>query len=47
MSAPLLLVVSVIYLSVAIDQWWRGNTAGFVTWASYATANWGLMWTVK
>lgn len=47
MSAPLVLVVAVIYLSVAIEQLLRGSVAGFVVWASYASANLGLVWLIK
>jgi hypothetical protein len=47
MSAPLLLFVSLLYWAVAIEQWWKGSPAGFVVWASYGTANWGLMWMTR
>jgi hypothetical protein len=47
MSAPLLFVVSLIYWSVAAEQLYKGSWPGFITWAAYGTANWGLMWTVK
>jgi len=42
MSGPLLLLVSVIYWGVAIDQWIKGSPAGFVVWASYGMANWEM-----
>lgn len=47
MSVTLLLVVSLIYFGVAIDQWWRGSPAGFVVWASYGMANLGLIWMTR
>ena len=47
MSVTLLLVVSLIYFGVAIDQWIKGSPAGFVVWASYGMANWGLMWMTR
>lgn len=43
MSYHLLFIVSLIYLSVSVDQWFRGCPAGAVVWAAYAVANWGLM----
>jgi len=46
-SAPLLFLVSLIYWAVAIDQWMKGSPAGFVVWASYGAANWGLMWMTR
>ena len=47
MSGPLRLFVSVIYWGVAIDQWIKGSPAGAIVWASYGTANWGLMWMTR
>lgn len=47
MSFHLIFIVSLIYWGVAIDQLWRGSPAGFVVWASYGTANWGLMWLTR
>ena len=47
MSATLLVIVSLIYWGVAIDQCMKGSPAGFVVWASYGAANWGLMWMTR
>jgi hypothetical protein len=47
MSAPLLILVGVIYAYVAVEQWWKGSPAGFVVWFSYACANMGLIWHTK
>ena len=47
MSAPLLLLVSVVYLCVGVDQAMKGSPAGCLVWCSYAAANWGLMWLTK
>jgi len=43
MSAPLLLLVSAIYVYVAIEQARHGNMPGSLVWASYACANVGML----
>jgi hypothetical protein len=43
MSAPLLVIVSIIYAYVAAEQCFRGNVIGSVVWLCYACANCALM----
>lgn len=44
MSVPLLIIVSVIYAYTALEQAYKGSTAGFCLWLSYACANIALIW---
>jgi hypothetical protein len=42
MSSPLILVVGLVYLAVAIDQWRKGDSGMAIAWLGYALANVGL-----
>jgi hypothetical protein len=46
MSAPLILFVGVIYLTVAVDQYMKGSPMA-VAWFGYAIANVGLAMAAK
>lgn len=47
MSAPLLVLVGLVYAYVACEQVWRGNLPGFFVFASYCCANVALIWYMK
>ena len=42
MSAPLILIVGVVYLVVALDQFRQGSPGMAIAWFGYALANVGL-----
>lgn len=42
MSKPLIIVTGFIYLYVAIEQLWKGNTGMGIAYAAYSMANVGL-----
>jgi hypothetical protein len=42
MSSPLILIVGLVYLAVAIDQWRKGDGGMAIAWLGYALANVGL-----
>jgi hypothetical protein len=42
MSGPLILIVGVVYLTVAWDQARKGDTGMAIAWFGYALANVGL-----
>jgi hypothetical protein len=42
MSAPLIALCGVIYLFVAVDLAWQGNTGLAIAYAGYAFSNVGL-----
>lgn len=46
MSAPLILLVGVVYLVVAIDQGMKGSPMA-IAWAGYSLANVGLALAAK
>lgn len=43
MSAPLIILVTLIYAGVAIDQAMQGSWGGAVMFAGYALANCGVL----
>ena len=47
MSTPLILVVGVVYLAVAVDQFRKGDTGMAIAWFGYALANVGLAMVAK
>lgn len=47
MSSPLILLVGVVYLVVAIDQFRRGSVGMALAWLGYAIANVGLAWEAR
>ena len=47
MSSPLILIVGVVYLVVAADQYRQGNPGMAIAWAGYALANVGLAMAAK
>lgn len=47
MSAPLIGVVTLIYLAVCIDLWIKGNPGMSLCFLGYTIANVGLMWSMK
>lgn len=47
MSGKLLIIVGIIYLYVAAEQWVKGNTPLAVTYAAYAVSNAGLYMALK
>lgn len=42
MSGPLIALTGVIYLYVALDQFWRGNPAMGIAYLGYSFSNVGL-----
>lgn len=42
MSGPLIALTGVIYLYVALDQFWRGNAGMGIAYLGYAFSNVGL-----
>lgn len=47
MSAPLISLVTLIYLGVCVDQAAKGNYGMSLCFAGYAVANLGLIWAMK
>jgi hypothetical protein len=47
MSSPLILIVGLVYLAVAIDQWRKGEGGMAIAWLGYAMANVGLAMNAK
>jgi hypothetical protein len=47
MSAPLIILVSIIYLYVCVQQYLGGNTPMAVVYFGYTVANIGLIATLK
>jgi hypothetical protein len=47
MSAPLILIVGVVYLVVAVDQFRQGSPGMAIAWFGYALANVGLAMAAK
>jgi hypothetical protein len=47
MSAPLILIVGVVYLVVALDQFRQGSPGMAIAWFGYALANVGLAMAAK
>lgn len=43
MSAPLISIVTLIYLAVSIDLWHQGNPGMSLCFAGYTVANLGLL----
>jgi hypothetical protein len=47
MSLPLMLIVTVIYVAVAIDEFLVGKPHMGIVFLGYAFANCGLMWGMR
>lgn len=47
MSAPLILIVGVVYVVVALDQFRQGSPGMAIAWFGYALANVGLAMAAK
>lgn len=47
MSSYLIAFVTCIYAFIAVEQYLKGNVPGFIIWAGYSFANWGLMLSAK
>ena len=42
MSAPLIILVGLVYAYIAIESWWTGNVALGIVFTGYAASNIGL-----
>jgi len=47
MSAPLIVLVGLIYAYIAVEQLYKGNVGGGLMYAGYAFSNIGLFMLVK
>lgn len=47
MSAPLIIIVGLVYAYIAADQYFRGNVAMSIVYAGYAFSNIGLFLSIK
>lgn len=47
MSSYLIAFVTCVYAFIAVEQYLKGNVPGFIIWAGYSFANWGLMLSAK
>jgi hypothetical protein len=47
MSVPLIWIVACVYLTVAWEQYRKGDPGMALTWFAYSLANVGLAWSAK